>query len=624
MVPGTVYFVGAGPGDPDLITLKAQQLISQADVIIYAGSLVNPAVLDHARSEAETFNSAGMKLPEQIEVMAAAVKKGQTVVRLHTGDPAIYGATLEQMRALDKEDIPYTVVPGVTSAFAAAAALGIELTVPGDTQTVIFTRLSGRTPVPEREALQKLAAHRSSMAIFLSAGMIEGVVDELTAAGYSADTPVAVVFRASWPDERIVRGTLADIAAQVHQAEITHHALIIVSPALKAAAQNETTARSHLYGSAQDSGERRETTAIITLTRPGTQTGRRLHTLLPDSVLYAPARFLDSQTGLPDSPSATLVPYTTSVRQVLQSAFEEHQALICIMASGIVVRDLAPLLRSKHADPAVVVLDERGWHAVSLLSGHQGGANDLARRVAALLGGTPVLTTASDVQGLPAIDLLGAEQDWVLSRQEQLTAVSAALVNGEPVGVVQVAGDDSWWPDPPPPNLTRYPSLARLEEAAPAAALVITYRRVPEALLNVVPRTVVYHPRCLVVGVGCNRGTPAQEIEAAVVQTLAGADLAGESVYQLATIEDKADEDGIQKVAEDRSWPLQIFSRQEIAAVTDLPHPSEWAQQVLGVPGVAEPAAMLAANTTTLLVEKRKFTNVTVAVALADETGRQA
>jgi cobalt-precorrin 5A hydrolase len=293
------------------------------------------------------------------------------------------------------------------------------------------------------------------------------------------------------------------------------------------------------------------------------------------------------------------------------------------MASGIVVRDLAPLLRSKHSDPAVVVLDERGWHAVSLLSGHKGGANDLARRVAALLGGTPVLTTASDVQGLPAIDLLGPEQGWVLSRQEQLTTVSAAMVNGEPVGMVQEAEDESWWPDPPPSHLTRYPSLARLAEAAPAAAIVITYRRVPEALLAAVPRTVVYHPRCLVVGVGCNRDTPAREIEEAIDQTLAGTGLAGESVYRLATIEDKADEDGIRKVAEARSWPLQIFSRQEIATVTDLPNPSEWAQQALGVPGVAEPAAMLAANTTTLLVEKRKFTNVTVAVALADETGRQ-
>ncbi|MEW5960526.1 MAG: cobalt-precorrin-4/precorrin-4 C(11)-methyltransferase, partial [Chloroflexota bacterium] len=173
---GMVYFIGAGPGDPELLTLKAQRLIARADVIIYAGSLVNPAVLDHARPDAERHNSAGMNLAEQVAVMAAAVRQGQLVARLHTGDPAIYGATLEQMRELDRRRIPYAVVPGVSSAFAAAAVLGIEFTVPGDTQTVIFTRLSGRTPVPETEALPDLAAHRTSLVIFLSAGMIGQVV----------------------------------------------------------------------------------------------------------------------------------------------------------------------------------------------------------------------------------------------------------------------------------------------------------------------------------------------------------------------------------------------------------------------------------------------------------------
>ncbi len=619
-----VYFVGAGPGDPELITLKAQKLIAQADVIIYAGSLVNPAVLSQARPQAETHDSAGMKLQRQIELMEAAVEKGQTVVRLHTGDPAIYGATLEQMRELDRRNIPYAVVPGVTSALAAAAALGIEFTIPGDTQTVIFTRLSGRTPVPRTEALPKLAAHRSSLAIFLSAGMIDRIVDDLVATGYSPDTPVAVVFRASWPDEQILRGSLANISRQVRQAEITHHALIIVSPALAAKADPGTAADSHLYGAALDQGERRPAPAIVSLTRAGTQTGRRLQAILPGSVLYGPAKFLDAPTdppaGSPTSASATLVPYTTSVRQVLQSAFQEHTALICIMASGIVVRDLAPLLRSKQADPAVVVLDEQGRHAVSLLSGHKGGANDLARRVADLLGGTPVLTTASDVQGLPAIDLLGQEQGWQIGRSRQLTAVSAALVNGAAVGVVQEAGDESWWPDPPPPNLTRYASLEALKEARPAAALLITPRLVSEGFLEVVPQTVLYHPPCLAVGVGCNRGAPAGEIESAIEQTLAGAGLDRRSIYQVATIEDKADETGLVRACQEQGWPLRIFSRREMAAVQDLPNPSEWARRVLGVPGVAEPAALLAANSSALWVEKRKFENVTVAVAKVTET----
>ncbi len=607
---GHVYFIGAGPGDPDLITLKAQQLIAAAEVIIYAGSLVNPAILAHARPEAISHNSAGMTLSEQIEVMQVAVSKGHRVARLHTGDPSIYGAILEQMRELDKLGISYTVVPGVSSAFAAAAALGIEFTVPGDTQTVILTRLAGRTPVPDTERLRDLAAHRTSMAIFLSAGMIGGVVEELYGAGYSPATPVAVVFRASWPDELIIRGTLADIAARVEQAEVTHHALIIVSPALKPEARSDSAPDSHLYGAAFAAAERAPTTAIISLTRAGTHTGLRLHQRLPNAALYAPARFLDHP------PTPVCVPYTTSVRQTLQSAFQNHAALVCIMAAGIVVRDLAPLLRSKHSDPAVVVVDEQGRYAISLLSGHQGGANELARQVAELLGGTAVLTTASDVQGLPAIDLLGREDGWIISRGDQLTAVSGALVNGEPVGLFQEAGDESWRPDPLPPNLTRYPSLAALQQAAPAAALLITHRLVPPEVLAAVPRVVIYHPPCLVVGVGCNRGAPAEEIQQAVDQTLAEAGLDARSIYLLATIEDKADEIGLLAACERRGWRLKVFTRREIAAITGVPTPSEWAQRVLGVPGVAEPAAMLAAQTDSLLVKKRKFPNVTVAVAM--------
>lgn len=616
-INGVVYFVGAGPGDPELLTLKAQRLIAQADVIIYAASLVNPKVLKHARPDTEVHNSAGMKLAEQIALMHAATEKGQIVVRLHTGDPAIYGAIMEQMRELDEAGIPYAVVPGVSSAFAAAASLALELTIPGETQTVIFTRLAGCTPVPDREALRHLAAHRSSLVIFLSVGMIERVVDELYAAGYSSDTPVAVVYRSSWPDELILRGTLANIAAKIQATEITHQALIIVSPVLRPDGK-QAVQDSHLYGAALDMPERRDTLAIITLTRNGTQIGQRLHALLPDSVLYVPARFVES--GMDEQPG--VVPYTVSVRQVLQSAFKEHRALVCVMASGIVVRELAPVLSSKHTDPAVVVLDERGQYAVSLLSGHKGGANRLARRVADSLGGTAVLTTASDVQGLPAVDLIGREEDWFIQRDEHLTGVNAALVNGETVGVVQEAGDESWWSDPPPANLLRYPSLAALKETAPSAAVFITFRQVPGEVLDAVPCSVIYHPPCLVVGVGCNRDTPTEEILDAVDHTLAEAELAGQSVCCLATIEDKADEPGLLEACRLRGWPLKIFNRQEIAAVKDLPNPSAWAQRVLGMPGVAEPAALLAAESKLLLVEKRKFPNVTVAVAKTDRCER--
>lgn len=236
-----IIFLGAGPGDPELITLKGRRLLDEADVIVYAGSLVNPALLDEV--QAEIHDSAGMTLDEVLAVLTAAWQAGKKAVRLHTGDPALYGAIREQMQRLAQEGIPCEVVPGVSSAFAAAAALKAELTVPEITQTVIFTRIGGRTPVPETESLRKLAAVQASLCIFLSVGMIEQVAAELIAGGYPPDSPAAVVEKASWPDERIIRGTLTDIAAKVQAAGIRKTAMILVGAALS----DEATAASRLY-----------------------------------------------------------------------------------------------------------------------------------------------------------------------------------------------------------------------------------------------------------------------------------------------------------------------------------------------------------------------------------------
>lgn len=197
-----VFIVGAGPGDPELITVKGQKLLSEADVIIYAGSLVNPALLDYAKAGCEIHNSASMTLPQVINVIEDSVKQGKMVVRLHTGDPSIYGAIQEQMDALDKLGIEYKVVPGVSSFLATAAALKQEYTLPGISQTVIITRNEGRTPVPDREKLRSLAAHQATMCIFLSITMLEDVVKELIAGGYKPETPIAIVQRASWPEEK--------------------------------------------------------------------------------------------------------------------------------------------------------------------------------------------------------------------------------------------------------------------------------------------------------------------------------------------------------------------------------------------------------------------------------------
>jgi precorrin-4/cobalt-precorrin-4 C11-methyltransferase len=241
-----VHFIGAGPGDPELITVKGARLLREADVIIYAGSLVDRQLVQEYGPDAEIYDSACMTLEETTTVIAEAVLAGKRAVRLHTGDPSIYGAIQEQMAELDRVGIEYEVVPGVTSAFAAAAALKQELTLPEVCQTVIFTRLEGRTPVPERESLAQVAKIGATLVIYLSVSMIDRVVAELLQGAYTPETSAAVAYRASWPDERIIEGTLANIAKLVQEAEIGKQALILVGDVLKARKEG-LKAKSLLY-----------------------------------------------------------------------------------------------------------------------------------------------------------------------------------------------------------------------------------------------------------------------------------------------------------------------------------------------------------------------------------------
>lgn len=243
--PSPVSFVGAGPGDPELITVKGRRLLGRADIVVYTGSLINEGVLKYCRRGAKLYNSASMDISEISSIVVGGARAGKNVVRLHTGDPSLYSAIGEQTGVLDKEGVPYEVIPGVSSAFAAAAALKKELTVPEATQTVIFTRLQGRTRVPKAEGLKRLASHNATICVFLSAGMIEKVVRELRGGGYPASTPAAVVYRASWGDEVKITGSLKDIGRKVRAEGITRHAVIIAGRAVGEKAQEG--ARSKLY-----------------------------------------------------------------------------------------------------------------------------------------------------------------------------------------------------------------------------------------------------------------------------------------------------------------------------------------------------------------------------------------
>lgn len=237
-----IHFVGAGPGAPDLITIRGRKLVEEADVIIYAGSLVSADHLDHAKAGCEIHDSSKMTLDEVIAVMADAESRGLTTVRLHTGDPSIFGAIREQMDELDARGIAHDLCPGVSSLFGAAAALEHEFTLPEVAQSVIITRAAGRTPVPDGESIRSFAAHRTSMAIFLSASLADDVSRDLIAGGYPPETPAAIVQRATWPDERTFRCTVADLGETARANGITKTALFIVGDAL---AGSDT--RSRLY-----------------------------------------------------------------------------------------------------------------------------------------------------------------------------------------------------------------------------------------------------------------------------------------------------------------------------------------------------------------------------------------
>lgn len=222
-----VYFIGAGPGDTELITVKGKKHIEESDIIIYAGSLVNKELLKCCKPEADIYDSAGMTLDEVMEVMIKGTAKGKKIARVHTGDPSIFGAIREQLDALDRQGIQYEIIPGVSSFLATAAALKKEYTLPGVTQTVILTRMEGRTEVPSEEKIEALAMHKATMIIFLSIGMMDELVARLKA-GYEETTPVAIVYKASWPEQKIVRGTLEDIADRVKMEGIKKTALVVV------------------------------------------------------------------------------------------------------------------------------------------------------------------------------------------------------------------------------------------------------------------------------------------------------------------------------------------------------------------------------------------------------------
>ncbi len=603
---GRVYFIGSGPGDPELVTIKASNVIAKADLIIYAGSLVNPLVFSGAQKAARILDSASMTLEEVTAEMIQAARRGKTVARLHSGDPSVYGAIAEQINILDKKRILHEVIPGVTSAFAAAAALKKEFTVPGFSQTLIITRRAGKTGVPERESLQNLALHRASMAIFLSTTMIEETAQELIDGGYPHTTPAVVVFRASWPDETVIRGTLASIASKVKAAHIKRQAIILVGNAIG----NASGERSRLYdgefahGFREAKLKRKTGPAVIAVTAHGIARGRKILTALKQAHLYIPASYRKYK----DSRISCYV----NLEQEMSILFKTYRKIIFIMAAGIAVRMVAPYLKSKWKDPAVVVMDDQGKNIISLLSGHWGGANELTRDLAQLLGGHRVITTASDIRGLPALDVMIKKLATDSFAKQKLKKIQAALIAGQPVGFYP--GALRSFPEMQHhANLRFYNTVEKLMASNCSAGLGFAHEKKSSAKHE--RRFLMVHPKDVFIGIGCNRGTAVREIKNAVSTVLKKLEMPAAAICALCTIAAKSRERGLVEYATAQEIPLKFYSPAELNSVKMTSRKSIHAQRAFGVQGVAEPSAILGSQGGKLLMKKLKMGNITLAVA---------
>lgn len=352
--------------------------------------------------------------------------------------------------------------------------------------------------------------------------------------------------------------------------------------------------------------------AIVAITKHGVEMARDLAQKFPGTDLYYMSKFARG-----DEEARGIQLFSNSVRMLFPALWPAYKGLIVIISLGAVVRMIAPLLEDKKKDPGVVVIDDRGENVISVLSGHLGGANELAREVAAVMGARPIITTASDVQKTIPVDLFGRRFGWKWDSADKLTPVSAAVVNEEHVAVVNESGERDWWmhDTPMPPSIKEYASIAEAQAARPQAALVVTHRLLTPKEQMILDNGVLYRPKVIVLGMGCNRGTSAEEIEAVIRETLDELQFSIKSVKALATIELKKDEAGLIAVCEKYGWPFVWYSPEELNQV-EISEPSETVFKFTGAYGVSEPAAKLYAGVDELVLTKKKSGNVTISVAL--------
>ncbi|WP_257351138.1 cobalt-precorrin 5A hydrolase [Pseudalkalibacillus decolorationis] len=362
----------------------------------------------------------------------------------------------------------------------------------------------------------------------------------------------------------------------------------------------------------QASIQQQEPYAVVAITKHGAELGRKVAATFPGVDLYYMSKFARG-----DEEQKDIQLFEGSVRLLLPSLFKVYTGIILIISLGAVVRMIAPLLKDKKTDPGIVVVDDKGENVISVLSGHLGGANELTKELAVALEATPVITTASDVQKTIPVDLFGKRFGWVWDSPDKLTPVSASVVNEERVAIVQESGETNWWHHgrPMPAHLTVYPSIQSAIDAKPNATLLITHRLITEEAAPLLENGVVYRPKVLVLGIGCNRGTTSEEIEAVIQKTLEELNVSIKSVQAIATINLKKDEEGLLTVAQKYQWGFHYYTPDELNQVS-IEQPSNMVYKYTGAYAVSEPAALLDSGADKLLLVKKKSGNVTISVAV--------
>lgn len=606
-----VYFVGAGCGAHDLITVRAKKILQCAQIVVYAGSLINKSILSYTQKDCTLHDSSKMTLEEIIAVIAA--HKNCCCVRLHSGDPCLYGAIREQMEALDTRRIPYEIVPGVSSFCGAAAAVRAEYTVPGVSQSVIITRMQGRTPVPDGESLARLSSHGCSMVLFLSASLLLQAQAELLAGGaYTPDTPAAIVYKASWPEEKVYRCTVGTLAQTAALHGITHTALILVGSFL-----GDEYRRSLLYSPSFSTGVR-TACAPPADKQSGIAVAQRFSRIYIASVTRQGGALAAKLTQLLCASGANAV--CTVKPDNLRGWFEQgfagqggqKKALVFIGAAGIAVRCAAPFITSKMTDPALIVLDEAGQFAIPVLSGHVGMANELASYIAEQLACVPVITTATDIHHTWSVDAWAQAHNFCIASPHEIKRIASAVLRDEPVSV---------FTDLPQTAIPAIPyDNYRYAEQAKEADIIISRS---SAYRNM--RALRLIPRDAVLGVGCKKDMDTAKLQSAFLQFCRAASLEPECFYKACSIQLKENESAIRDLCAAFNLLWQVFSADELRAVSGVFSYSDFTQQVTGVDCVCErsAAAGVLADTADanwrsylLIAKKQRFEGSTFAAAV--------